>query len=98
MFWKNLFSRGTQVCGQSARSGLSQMDSRKINQHGMVNGEGVEIFITTSLRDWSAGLQPVAEAKKTRRGLVTIFARATENIQGRKPPLEFRSTPSLLVS
>jgi putative transposase len=39
------------------------MYTRRVNKHGMVKWEGAQIFITRSLRGWSVGLKPVAEAK-----------------------------------
>ena len=73
---------GRDYAGSPLDLAYPGMYSRRIDKHGMVKWEGAEIFITTSLRGWSVGLKPVAEAKIEawfRRLLLGWIDRSTES-------------------
>jgi putative transposase len=60
------------------------MYSRRINKHGLVNWQGAELFISTSLAGWSVGLKPLSCGKVETwfgRLLVGWIDRATESFQ-----------------
>jgi putative transposase len=78
-----------------------QMDSRRVNKHGMVKWEGAQVAISRSLRGWSVGLKPLAEGK-TEAWFGRLFLgwidRTTESFQrAASRPLEDGQPQSQLV-